>query len=112
MGNRFLRIFDTRGVYRVYLVTFYSVCVRVCVDGGAQTRPVQVANHKAILGLSVSPSLPHQLASFAEVILSLSYIICVHIIMYIYTIYVHILFLLICRVPLCSYGTFATLGNQ
>jgi hypothetical protein len=47
MGNRFLRIFDTR-------------------DGGAQTRPSQVANHKAILGLSVCSSLPHQLASYAE----------------------------------------------
>lgn len=47
MGNRFLRIFDTR-------------------DSGAQTKPQQVANHKAILGLSVCPSLPHQLASYAE----------------------------------------------
>jgi WD40 repeat protein len=47
MGNRFLRIFDTR-------------------EGGGQSRPVQVANHKAILGLSVCPALPHQLASYAE----------------------------------------------
>ena len=43
------------------------MCFNPCSDDGAQTRPSQVANHKAILGLSVCPSLPHQLASYAEV---------------------------------------------
>ena len=39
----------------------------IITDGGSQSRPVQVANHKAILGLSICPLVPHQLASYAEV---------------------------------------------
>ena len=99
MGNRFLRVFDTRGTCMVAVPAGEEPCVgwgHYCIlafplplpllssplssspspppflplsdeHAAAQTRPTQFANHKAILGLSVCPSLPHQLASYAEV---------------------------------------------